>query len=389
MTPPPVLIVGSGLAGWTVARELRKLDQETPLTLVTADGGDFYSKPMLSNALAQGRTAATLITTPAEKMAATLNVTLRPRSRLRAIDRQRREVAVDGETIGYSRLVLALGADPIRLPLAGDAAADVLSVNDVDDYAIFRRRLVEARSVAIIGAGLIGCEFANDLASQGLRVHVIDPAASPIAALLPKAAGDHLLAPLSALGVVWHLGGATASVDRGPHGFRLSLTDGSTIDADLVLSAVGLRPRITLAKDAGLAVDRGIVVDAFLRSSDPSIHALGDCAQYPVGALPFVMPIMAAARALAPTLAGRETAALFPPMPVIIKTPAHPVVVLPAPRGSEGSWRIAGDDPAGGVKMLFQDAASRLLGFALTGVFVGERTALVTRIGQPITSWIA
>lgn len=385
MADSRVVIVGSGLAGWTAARELRRLDKEKPLALITADAGDFYSKPMLSNALAQGKTPTTLVATEAAAMAASLSVSLHARVRVLAIDCQRREVALERETIGYSQLVLALGADPIRLPLAGEAAHEVLSVNDLDDYTVFRQRLRNARSVAIIGAGLIGCEFANDLAAQGLRVHVIDPSGSPIAALLPKVAGERLLAPLEALGVAWHLGTATASVERNAaHGYRLALTDGCTVDADLVLSAVGLRPRTALAKDAGLAVDRGIVVDAFLRSSDRSIHALGDCAQYPIGTLPFVMPIMAAARSLGPTLAGRETAAVFPPMPVIIKTPAHPVVVLPAPRGVEGRWRVAGEDPSGGLKMLFEDAECRLVGFVLTGAFASERGAMTARVGQPV-----
>ncbi|MCZ7654666.1 MAG: FAD-dependent oxidoreductase [Rhodocyclaceae bacterium] len=179
----------------------------------------------------------------------------------------------------YSRLVLALGADPIRLALAGDAADAVLSVNDLADYARFREALKEARGVAILGAGLIGCEFANDLAAAGHAVTVLDPAAWPLASLLPQPAGEALLSPLAALGVSWRLGRAVKAVDRDGSGFRLTLDNGDRVDADLVLSAVGLRPRIALAKEAGLAVNRGILADALLRTSDADIFALGDCAE--------------------------------------------------------------------------------------------------------------
>lgn len=375
----PIVVLGSGLAGYSVIRELRKLDRAIPVTLVTRDNGDYYSKPMLSNALAQGKDAAGLVLTRAAEMAAQLGIKLLVETAVHAIDRANRKLDTTSGELEYDRLVIALGADPIRIPVQGDAADAVLSVNDIADYARFRALLGCKSRVAIMGGGLIGCEFANDLAAAGHAVSVIDPGPWPIASLMPEQAGRQLLAPLAALGVDWRFGTSVSRVDRAASGYLLTLADGAQLQADLVLSAVGLRPRIALAQQAGLAVNRGIMVNEHLRSSDPAIFALGDCAEISGRVQPFVLPIMHAARALAKTLAGAATPVAFPAMPVVVKTPAHPVAVLPVARDVVGTWqlRATGD----GVKMEFLDAEQHISGFVLTGRYAAERNAMVARIG--------
>lgn len=374
MRSEAVVIVGSGLAGWTTAREFRKLDQETRLILITGDSGDFYSKPMLSNAFANGKSAAQLVTTPAAQMAREVNVELLSRTRVGALDVEEQKVETSAGNHFYSRLVLALGADPIRLPLAGDGAHDVLSVNNLDDYARLRQGLEGARRVLIVGAGLIGCEFANDLAGAGFEVTVADPAARPLATLVPDAASAAVEEGLAASGVRWRLGTAAQSVERVTAGYRVVLSDGSTVEADAVISAVGLRPRIGIARNAGLAVNRGIVTDGFLRTSAASVFALGDCAEIAGRVRPYVLPIMHAARGLARTLAGELTEIRFPPMPVVVKTPACPLVVHPVDAGEAGAWSVL--EREGGVKMVFADGENRVRGFALTGLRAGERAAM-------------
>lgn len=371
----PIVIVGSGLAGYTVAREVRRLDAQRPLMLVTGDSGDFYSKPMLSNALAQGKDAAQLVNTPAATIAAQIGLSLRNGTKVLRIDRDAHRIETSNGVIGYSQLVLAIGADPIRLPLGGDAADRVCSVNDLRGYAAFRTALDGARRVAIIGAGLIGCEFANDLVGAGYQVVVIDPMAQPLASLLPSAAADAVRVALAGAGIQWRLGTAVQSVDAAASGLRLALADGSVLEADVVLSAVGLRPRTHLAREAALAVERGIVVDEYGRTSDPDIAAIGDCAQYGSAVLPYVLPIMNAARSLARTLIGDPTPIAFPTMPVIVKTPACPVTVVPAPKAVPGEWIAAGEGRD--LKLVFSDSAQRVRGFALTGSRITERAALV------------
>ncbi|MDH1158052.1 FAD-dependent oxidoreductase, partial [Pseudomonas otitidis] len=152
------------------------------------------------------------------------------------------------------------------------------------------------------------------------------------------------------------------------------LSDGTHLSCDLVVSAVGLRPRTALAAAAGLDVNRGVVVDRELRTSHANIYALGDCAEVDGINLLYVMPLMASARALAQTLAGTPTAVSYGPMPVTVKTPACPLVVSPPPRGLDGEWTVEG--AGADIKALCRDASGHLLGYALTGAAVQEKLAL-------------
>lgn len=378
----PIVVLGSGLAGYSVIRELRKLDRDIPVTLVTRDRGDYYSKPMLSNALAQGKDAAGLVLTRAAEIAAQLGIKLLVETEVHAIDRVNKKLATTSGALEYDRLVIALGADPIRIPVQGDAADEVLSVNDLSDYARFRERLAAAKSVAIMGGGLIGCEFANDLALAGYTVTVVDPGPCPLAALMPEQAGRQLLAPLSGLGVSWRFGTAVNRVDAMQSGYALTLTDDSVVYADVVLSAVGLRPRIQLARESGMAVNRGIVVNGQLQSSDQSVFALGDCAEIEGRTLPYVLPIMHESRALARVLNGEDARVIFPAMPVVVKTPAHPIVVSPVARDAVGSWQMLAS--GSGIKMGFFDGQGRMTGFVLTGEYAGERSGMTRQLAvQP------
>lgn len=381
MTDTPIVILGSGLAGYTLARELRRLDAAVPLVVVTRDDGAVYSKPMLSNALAARRTPAMLATADAAGAAAQFGATVLARRAVEAIDVGAGAVHLDdGTRVRYRDLVLALGADPIRIPLEGDGADDVRSVNDLDDYARFRETIEGARHVTILGAGLIGCEFANDLKASGREVDLIDPTAWPLGRLLPQAVGDAYAQRLRDAGIGLRLRtSATAVTRRDGGGLRVQLAGGDAIDTDVVLSAVGLRPRNALAAAAGLRTGRGIVVDRFLRTSAPRIHALGDCAEVEGLVLPFVMPIMHAARALAPTLCGTPTRLRYPAMPVVVKTPAAPLTVAPPPIDASGSWHCE-DGADGSLEATFVDAQGALLGFALLGGAPAARQALARRL---------
>ncbi len=385
MSLPPVVILGSGLAGYTFAREFRKLDKDTPLAVVSRDHAGFYSKPMLSNALAGNKTPESLIMKPAAKMTAELNAAVHAQVTVQRIDINAQAVHLSsGQIVPYRDLVLALGADPIRLPIDGDAAAEVLSVNDLDDYARFAERLQQVKRVAILGAGLIGCEFANDLVSRGITPTVIDLAERALPRLLPPAASERLQSKLQGAGVQFRFNVSVQRVYRAPEaGLQLTLSDGSTVQADVVLSAVGLRPRVLLAGEAGILVNRGIVTNRLLATSAPHVHALGDCAEVDGHTLPYVMPIMQQARALAATLAGTPTPVLYPAMPVTVKTPACPTVVCPPPLEASGAWQVELTDDACDAR--FQSGDGQLLGFALLGAATAQRQALVGSVPGLLT----
>ena len=376
-----VVVIGSGLAGYGLVRELRRKDEAVSITVLTSDGGEGYSKPMISTGYTKDLNADKLAAQSAEELAEQLNVTVRTRTRVASIDTQSQVVRLEGgEALPYSELVLALGAELIRPPIGGDAAEDVLGVNDLDDYRRFQDLLAArgAKKVAIIGAGLIGCEFTNDLLNGGFTVEAVDPMGWCLPTLLPEQSGRAVQAALEEKGATFHFGPLATEVNRAGEGYAVTLNNGEFIVADAVLCAVGVRPRTTLASDAGIGVNRGIVTDRQLRTNAPNVYAMGDCAEVAGHVLVYVAPLMAAARALAATLAGEVTDVSYPAMPVAIKTPACPVVVSPPAKDAEGEWHFEGDAPD--IKALFRSGAGELLGFALTGQAVKERMALAKEL---------
>jgi rubredoxin-NAD+ reductase len=374
----PIVIVGSGLAGYTLLKEIRKRDTATPVTLVTADDGVFYFKPNLSNALTSGKTAAALAGASAEKMAAEQNATVLTHTRVTAIDTQARRIRTDSGELDYSKLVLAIGADPIPHGLSGDGAGSVLAVNDLADYAAFRSAIDGRKRITILGGGLIGCEFANDLAQAGFAVDVVHLGGWPLERLLPVEAGRRMADSLAVIGVTWHFGRTAKSVTRVANGYQVTLDNGDAIDAGVVLSAIGLRPRTLLAQAAGISVGRGIQTNGLLETGSPDVYAMGDCAEVEGLNLPYVQPLMVQARALAATLTGTPIPVAYPAMPVMVKTPAHPVAVLPPKIGAAGGWKVECGDS--GICALHTDDSGRLQGFALTGSETGRRGALAKEL---------
>ena len=370
----PVVIIGTGLAGYNLAREIRKLDTQTPLLLITADDGRSYSKPLLSTGFAANKNAESLGMATAGAMAEQLNAEIRIHTRVTRLDPANRRVWIGNEPVSYRDLVLAWGAQTIQVPVAGDAADAVFPINDLHDYGRFRAAVAGKRRVLILGAGLIGCEFANDLLLGGHEVDLVAPSEQVMPGLLPLQAAQAVRRGLEGIGARFHLGATLQRLERSDDGLQAQLSDGNRLACDLVVSAVGLSPRTELAAEAGLEVKRGIVVDRLLQTSAAHVYALGDCAEVEGLNLLYVMPLMAGARALAKTLFGNPTFVSYGPMPVTVKTPACPVVVSLPALDSVGSWTVEAE--GNDVKALYLGASGQLLGYALTGAAVQERLGL-------------
>lgn len=370
----PIVVVGTGLSGYSLVREIRKLDKETPIIMVTADDGVSYSKPMLSTGFTKGKDADGLAQATTEKMAAQLNVKLRVYSTVTGINPDTHELLIGGERLVYSKLVLAWGADVIRLFIDGDGQEHVHSINDLMDYRAFRKALAGGKRVAIMGAGLIGCEFANDLRHGEYDVDVIAPSDAIMPGLLPDPAANAVRQKLEEAGVRFHLEAVVDRIDQAAQGVKLTLSNGDTLEADLVISAVGLRPRIGLAQAAELDTGRGIKVSRALETSAKDVYALGDCAEVDGHVMLYVLPLMACARALAKTLTGQRTEVNYGAMPVMIKTPCCPTAVCPPPVDAEGVWELEQD--GADVKAIFRSTEGTMLGFAVTGRFAIEKQVL-------------
>ncbi|MFM9381170.1 NAD(P)/FAD-dependent oxidoreductase [Pseudomonas sp. UV AK001] len=370
----PVVIVGTGLAGYNLAREFRKLDGETPLLLITADDGRSYSKPMLSTGFGKNKDADGLSMAEPGAMAEQLKAEIRTHTRISGIDPGHKRLWIGEEAVSYRDLILAWGAETVRVPIEGDGGDLVFPINDLEDYARFRAAAAGKRRVLLLGAGLIGCEFANDLILGGYEVQLVAPCEQVMPTLLHPSAAAAVQSGLESLGARFHLGPVLTRLQKVADGLEAHLSDGQVISCDVVVSAIGLRPRIDLAAAAGIQTNRGVMVDRHLQTSHANIYALGDCAEVDGLNLLYVMPLMSCARALAQTLAGNPTVVNYGPMPITVKTPVCPLVVSPPPRGREGVWTVEGQ--GADVKALCHDAQGQLLGYALTGAAVMEKLAL-------------
>ncbi|MGM0520966.1 MAG: NAD(P)/FAD-dependent oxidoreductase [Pseudomonadota bacterium] len=373
-----LVIIGTGMAGVGLARALRREGDTRRLTLISADSGDDYSKPLLSTGFAKQLAPDKLAQRNAGTLAEALNATLLTHTPVTAIDPEARRLTLDdGSEYAYTQLVLATGAAP-RAPFAipSECEARCFSINDLDDYRRFHTALGHRPArVAIVGAGLVGCEFANDLHAGGHRVSLIAPESAPLPRLLPEPLGHALGDAFADAGIQLALGRSLERIASGDaSSVALTLDNHDTLEADLVLLATGLAPRTALAAVAGLEVSAsGIAVDRTLQTSHPDIFALGDAACVAGVNAMYVQPLQASAKALAKTLTGTPTPVHFGAWPVIVKTPLLPVVTYP-PLTTPERWRIEAD--GADMTALAEDIDGRLIGFALTGSCVRRKVEL-------------
>lgn len=365
-----IIIVGTGLAGYMLAQEWRKLDSHSRLTIVTTEEGHYYYKPALTNALANPQGLLNPPVQDVEKMAERLQAKILSRTTIDRILPEQRQIQFGERSLNYDRLVLACGAEAIQPQLTG-ASLSLCSLNTLTDYETLKSLLADKKEILILGAGFVGCEFANTLVNLGYKVKVVAPSAYPLASCLPEVVGHRLSSALTSGGVEWHFDTKAVHIDRATSKYEVNLANGQQLSADVVLSTTGLRPVTSLAKSAGLRVNKGIMVNKVLATSVPHVYALGDCAEVEGLSLQFVAPLLQCARALAQTLAGKKTEVVYPVMPIILKTPACPTVFTPIPGGCSGEWQIHNEE--NNIRALFYDNEQRLRGFVLTGSAVKER----------------
>lgn len=276
--PASVVIVGAGAAGAAAAVALRDAGYDGPVTLLTVEGEPPYDRPNLSKDFLAGTAPEDWIPLKPGEYWREREIDLRVGARVTAIDPGAKRVAVEGGApLSYGALLLATGADPVRLPIPGGDLPHVRYLRSLADSRAIVAACATARRAVVLGASFIGLEAAASLRARGLEVSVAAPEAQPLARVLGPEVGAFVRSLHEEHGVRFHLGRTAASITAD----RVVLSDGSAIPADLVVIGAGVRPSVALAEKAGLALDRGVLVDERLRASAPGIYAAGDIAAYP------------------------------------------------------------------------------------------------------------
>ncbi len=276
--PRSVAIVGAGAAGNSVADELRHLGFEGAITLVDRDREAPYDRPSLSkDYLAGSIQEAALPLHPTEYFEERQVELVRGRQ-VTALDPGRKRLTFDdGTAREFGAIVLATGADPVRLAMPGEAGPPVHYLRTLADSRAIIRAAEGARRAVVLGASFIGLEVAASLRARNIEVHVVAPEARPLERVLGPELGDFIRRLHEQHGVVFHLGRKASGVAPG----GLMLEGGERLEADFIVAGVGVRPATALAERAGLRVDKGIVVDAHLETAAPGVFAIGDAARWP------------------------------------------------------------------------------------------------------------
>jgi apoptosis-inducing factor 3 len=276
--PSSIVIVGAGPAGNACAEALRRERYAGPIALIGAEETGPVDRPNLSKDYLAGNAAEEWIPLRGDDFYREHEVELVTGARVVAIDVARKHVELEGgRSRPYGALVLATGASPTKPPIPGIDAPHVFTLRTLADSRAIIARAATAKRAVLIGAGFIGLEVAASLRARGLEVHVVAPEGAPLARVMGDAIGGLVKSLHEEHGVVFHLGAATRAIEAD----AVVLASGERIAADLVVVGVGVHPEVSLAERAGLTVDRGIVVDAGLRTSSPDIWAIGDAARWP------------------------------------------------------------------------------------------------------------
>jgi NADPH-dependent 2,4-dienoyl-CoA reductase/sulfur reductase-like enzyme/nitrite reductase/ring-hydroxylating ferredoxin subunit len=276
--PGRIVIVGGGAAGFAAAEMLRRQHYRGSIVMLSSEAAAPVDRPNLSKDYLAGSAPEDWMPLRPDSFYAESNIDIRLKTDVSAIDARARQVTLaGGGVVPYDRLLLATGAEPVRLPIPGADQPHVHTLRTLADSRAIIAAASGARRAIVIGASFIGLEAAAALRAREIEVHVVAPEQRPMERVLGPGMGDFVRALHEEHGVIFHLGDTVTAID----GKRAILKSGGVLEADLVVVGVGVRPRLTLAEQAGLKIDRGVVVDKFLESSIPGIFAAGDIARWP------------------------------------------------------------------------------------------------------------
>ena len=277
-SPGSVVIVGGGAAGLAAADMLRREGYQGPLTMISADEAPPCDRPNLSKDYLAGTASEDWISLRPPEFYKDRKIDLVLGSRVTSLDVKQKQVKLEnGKTYSYGALLLATGADPVKLPIESATESQIHYLRTFADSRAIIAKAQSAKSVVVVGASFIGLEVAASLRTRGIEVNVVAPDKQPLERVMGPEVGKFIRGLHESHGVVFHLG---ETVSRA-QGRKVILSGGSTLEADFLVLGVGVRPALSLAKQAGLAIDRGVIVNEYLETSVPGIFAAGDIARWP------------------------------------------------------------------------------------------------------------
>ena len=276
--PTSIVVIGGGAGGLAAAEMLRRQGYTGPLTMISADSAPPCDRPNLSKDFLAGTAPEEWIPLRPPEWYSERKIDLVLNSRVTSLDTKQKKVSTEnGKTYAYGELLLATGADPVRLPLEGASPSQLLYLRSFADSKAIVAKAASAKQVVVVGASFIGLEVAASLRARGIAVHVVAPGRVPMERILGSEVGAFIRNLHESHGVVFHLGETVRHVA----GRNVTLASGQTIEADFIVLGVGVRPSIALAEQAGLKLDRGIAVDEYLETSAKQVFAAGDVARWP------------------------------------------------------------------------------------------------------------
>lgn len=342
---PGIIVVGAGLGGWAAVEAIRQLDQQVSITLVTACQGDLYHKPELSVAISRGLDKSALVQESGIEAACRLGVQLVSSTFVVGITPELNQLRTTRGSLTYTKLILAQGAKP-ALPKQLPPSL-CWRVNDLSSWSGMQQALAKGpQKIAIVGAGMIGCEIAEDFIRAGHQVALLDRNDLPLAGLLPALASKRLAESLARLGVDYRGDDEITRITELSNGQKqICFKRGGSLKVDQVLAATGLMTDNRIARQGKLEFDHGIQVDAnTLQTSEPDIYALGDCISIEGMPCRFIEPIKHQAKSIAHAILEHDSAGYEHSAPVIrLKTRSLPLVMKGLPVAGT-KWALVYED---------------------------------------------